>query len=64
MKFIPWLIRNSWFQLLTFFAMLGMTISWEKGLDKTISLYFTISVILILMGASYLNWRKNVKDKF
>lgn len=62
MKFLPWLIRNSWFQLLIFSIMLGTTLSWEKGLDKTISLWFVGFLITVLFTASYINWRK-IKDK-
>lgn len=62
MKFIPWLIRNAWFPMIIFLSMLIITLTWEEGLDKVISLWCVSILITVLITASYINWKNFTKN--
>lgn len=62
MKFILWFIKNSLFHLLVLLAMLIIAISWESGIDKTVAIYMTSVILLVLVVGKLYYYRKNVKS--
>jgi hypothetical protein len=60
MKFILWFIKNSLFHLLVLLAMLIIAISWESGIDKTVAIYMTSVILLVLVVGKLYYYRKNV----
>lgn len=62
MKFILWFIKNSLFHLLVLLAMLIIAITWESGLDKTVAIYMTSVILLVLVVGKLHYYRKNVNS--
>jgi len=60
MKFILWFIKNSLFHLLVLLAMLIIAISWESGIDKTVAIYMTSVILLVLVVGKLYYYRNNV----
>ncbi len=60
MKFILWFLKNSLFHLLVLLAMLIIAISWESGIDKTVAIYMTSVILLVLVVGKLYYYRKNV----
>lgn len=61
MKFILWFFKNSLFHLLILLAMLILAITWDSGLDKTIAIYMTSIILLVLLVGKLHYYNKNVK---
>jgi hypothetical protein len=62
MKFIPWIVRNSWFHLIILFTCIVIALTWQWDTDKLIALSFISIVITVLITGKYFYWRKNVKN--
>jgi len=62
MKFVIWFFKTTLFHILLLMLMLGMTISWEVGVDKTVALWFiSITITVLVLGKLYY-FRKNARE--
>jgi len=48
MKFIKWYLKESWFHITWILGLLGYTITWYPGGDKTVAIIFMLMVFTVL----------------
>jgi hypothetical protein len=44
-------------------GLLGYTISWTPGDDKTIAIFFLLAVIIVLTVGKFNYWKDHVREK-
>ena len=61
MKFLLWFIKTAIVHIVILLAMLVIAMTWEAGLDKTVSLSITLIILLVLIVGKLYYYHKNVK---
>jgi len=63
MNFIKWYFKTTWFHIIWMLGLLGYTISWTPGDDKTIAIFFLLAVIIVLTVGKFNYWKDHVREK-